>query len=143
DGGQPHIPVQIGQVTSDRFILDTGSPNCFIFSAFWHANPQEVADQGKGVDVNRVWMPWYGFSGVDVPALSLRATEVKNVAISGVTFNDWLMFMTLPQSRPWEGEGADGIIGYDFLKYFTVYLDYPQNQIFLAPNALAKSRMQH
>ncbi|HEV2037641.1 MAG TPA: aspartyl protease family protein [Candidatus Eremiobacteraceae bacterium] len=143
DGGQPHIPVQIGQVTSDRFILDTGSPNCFIFSAFAHANPQEVADQGKGVDVNRVWMPWYGFSGVDVPELSLRATEVKSVAISGVTFNDWLMFMTLPQSRAWEGEGADGIIGYDFLKYFTVYLDYPQNEIFLAPNALGKSRLQH
>jgi len=141
DGGQPHIPVQIGQATSDRFILDTGSPNCFAFSAFISTHPQEFPNQGRGVDVTRVWMPWYGFSSVTAPQLSLRATQVASLTISGVTLNNWPMYATEPQSRAWEGEGADGIIGYDILKYFTVYLDYPHDQIFLAPNALAKHNL--
>ncbi len=143
DSGQPHIPVQIGQASSDRFILDTGSPNCFIFSPFAAANPGEISDQGKGADTTRISLPWYGLSGIGVPQLKLRATDAKSLTVAGVTFNDWLMFMTLPQSRGWEGQGNDGIIGYDFLKYFTVYLDYPQGQVFLAPNGLARSKAGH
>jgi hypothetical protein len=143
DNGQAHIPVQIGQASSDRFILDTGSPNCFLFSPFVAANPGEISDQGKGADTSRISLPWYGLSGIGVPPLKLRATVVKSLSFAGVTFNDWLMFLTLPQSRAWEGRGNDGIIGYDFLKYFTVYLDYPQNQVFLVPNDLARSKSGH
>jgi len=41
------------------------------------------------------------------------------------------------------GKDEDGLIGYDFLKYFTVHFDYQHNQIFLEPNALAKGTINH
>ncbi|MGI8737882.1 MAG: hypothetical protein ACR2KS_11495 [Candidatus Eremiobacter antarcticus] len=40
--------------------------------------------------------------------------------------------------RAFEFEDMDGILGYDFLKYFTVYLDYPDSHIYLMPNRLVK-----
>lgn len=140
DEGVPYIPVQVGQASSDHFILDTGSPNCFLFSSFADAHPDDVKDQGSGVNVNHVWMPWNGFSGVAGGEQPVRATEVKSLTVSGVTFNDWIMFMDLTKQSP--GDEEAGLIGYDFLKYFTVYLDYPQNQVFLAPNGRARGKSQ-
>jgi hypothetical protein len=138
DDGVPFVPVQIGQASSERFILDTGSTNCFLFKQFAQAHPNDIKDQGTGAAVNHFWLPWYGFAGVG-GEMPVRATEVDAMTVSGVTFNDWIMFVNI------EEEGAagdsDGLIGYDFLKYFTVYLDYPQNQIFLAPNGLAKNKL--
>jgi|GEM_PF-746258 len=137
DDGVPAIPVQIGQSSSDHFILDTGSPNCFIFKSFAQAHADDVKDQGSGVTMNHVWVPMYGFSGFGGD-LQVRATEVKSLTVTGVTFNEWIMFMNLADQAP--GDNYDGLIGYDFLKYFTVYLAYAQNQIFLQPNALARSK---
>jgi len=137
DEGVPYIPVQVGQTQADHFILDTGSPNCFISRSFAQSHADDVKDQGTGVSMNRIWLPQYGFRGVN-GVLSVRATEVKSLTISGVAFNEWIMFMEL-DDRLFD-PNEDGIVGYDFLKYFTVYLDYPQNQIFLLPNALARSR---
>jgi hypothetical protein len=142
DDGVPYIPVQIGQASSDRFILDTGATNCFIFPSFAEENPKDISDQGKGVDVNRIYLPQYGFYGVG-GEIHVRATEVKSLSVSGATFNDWIMFTQLSDYKNPGRDEFDGLIGYDFLKYFTVYLDYPQNQVFLEPNSLTKSKAGH
>lgn len=137
DDGVPYIPVQVGQALSDHFVLDTGATNCFMYKSFWEAHPDDVKDQGTGVKMNHIWLPMYGFTGIS-RAMSVRSTEVKSLTIAGAAFNEWLMFMDLSSQE--SGDNFDGLIGYDFLKYFTVYLDYPQNQVFLLPNSLARSR---
>ena len=137
DDGVPYITVQIGQTQADRFVVDTGSPNCFLAAGFAKAHPEDIKDQGVGGGVDRIWLPYYGFSGVGGD-VSVRATEVKTLAISGVSLSEWIMFQDINDdgSDLW----YDGLIGADFLKYFTVYLDYPQNEIFLVPNALGRAK---
>ena len=44
------------------------------------------------------------------------------------------MFAT-PEHHAFEGQDTDGLIGYDFLKFFTVYFDYRDSEIYLQPNA--------
>jgi predicted aspartyl protease len=139
DDGVPYIPVQIGQASSDHFILDTGATNCFLFSSFADAHPDDVKDQGARVSVNHAFLPSYGYRGIGGD-IQVRATEVKTMTVSGIPFSDWIMFTDLNKQRL--GDDA-GLIGYDFLKYFTVYLDYPQNQVFLLPNSLMKSKARH
>jgi hypothetical protein len=130
--GWPFVSVQIGQASSDAFIIDTGSTNCFLSKAFAEAHPDDIKDQGGGVDVNRIWLPTYGFQGLSGP-MRVQATQVKVFSISDITMSDWVMFRNLDD--PVGGLTEDGLIGYDFLRHFTVYLDYPQNQMFLVANA--------
>jgi hypothetical protein len=140
DEGVPYISVQVGEASSDHFIVDTGSPNCFLFSSFANAHPDDVKDQGAGVAVNHEFLPYYGWTGVSGD-LNVHATEVKAMTIAGMPFYDWIMFKDLGEQSP--GDDNAGLIGYDFLKYFTVYLDYPQNQIFLLPNSRMKTKANH
>ena len=138
DDGYAYIPVQIGQASSDHFILDTGSPNCFLFSSFTDAHPDDVKDQGAGVAVNHLYLPWFGWEQVGGGELQVHATEVKSMTVGGILFNDWIMFRDLTKQSP--GDYSAGLIGYDFLKYFTVYLDYQHNQVFLVPNSRTRNQ---
>lgn len=58
--------------------------------------------------------------------------------MGGIQFNDWIMFTDLAKQS--QGDENAGLIGYDFLKYFTVYLDYPHNQVFLVPNSRTRNQ---
>jgi hypothetical protein len=138
DDGYAYIPVQIGQASSDHFILDTGSPNCFLFSSFTDAHPDDVKDQGAGIAVNHLYLPWFGFGQVGGGEVQVHATEVKSMVVGGIQFTNWLMFRDIAEQS--QGDQGAGLIGYDFLKYFTVYLDYPHNQVFLVPNSRTRNQ---
>ncbi|MDQ6781252.1 MAG: retroviral-like aspartic protease family protein [Candidatus Eremiobacteraeota bacterium] len=141
DEGVPSIAVQIGQTASHHFILDTGSNDSWLSKSFALAHPTDVKDQGRGVNADRIWLPWIQFETVRGGTFTARATEVKNLTVSGVSLDDWLMLMD--QTDAFELNNDDGLIGYDFLKFFTVYLDYPHSQVFLLPNNTAKARAAH
>ena len=44
----------------------------------------------------------------------------------------------MPGNTAQEAEDFDGLIGYDFLKYFNVVFDYGDSLIYLEPNQLFK-----
>ncbi len=150
DYGVPQISVQIGQSTADHFVVDTGSSISMILPRFADAHPDDVKDQGKGADVTRArlgavdWLSGSYISSYDELGggeTQLRATEVKTLTVSGINLEDWLMFtLVAPSGAAAQiGRDLDGLLGYSFLKYFTVYLDYPQNELFLVPNASFKN----
>jgi len=146
DDGVPHVSMQIGQSTADRVVVDTGSSQCFILPRFANAHPDDVKDQGKGVDITRARLggvDWMSGSYIQMynslggGNTQERVTEVKSLSLAGIQLQDWFMEeLVAPQGAADEiGRDEDALLGYSFLKYFTVYLDYPQNQIFLLPNA--------
>ncbi len=132
DDGVPFIPVQIGAARGVHFVLDTGASDGVIFSTFATEHPDDVKDQGRGQMVN-AWLPLIGALTVG-GIVQTKATEVKNLDLGGVEFDEWLMFAT-PEHHAFEGQDTDGLIGYDFLKFFTVYFDYRDSEIYLEPNA--------
>lgn len=141
DEGVPSIAVQIGQTSSHHFILDTGSNESWLSKSFALAHPSDIKDQGRGVNADRIWLPWIQFETVRGGTFTARATEVKNLTVSGVSLDEWLMLMD--PTDAFELNNDDGLIGYDFLKFFTVFLDYPHSQVFLLPNSAARARGGH
>jgi hypothetical protein len=123
DDGIPFVSAQIGDSIGDYFLLDTTSPATQIFPEFWMAHPDAVKDQGAGKVLNAVI-----FQDPDV-----KATQLKALVFGGVSFEDFNAYEDKNVSA-FEGLDEDGDIGYDFLRYFNVYFDYPQRQIFLEPN---------
>ena len=135
DDGVPFISATVGNSTGDHFILDTGATDGVVFSTFVQAHPSDIQDQGRGREIDS-WVPFVTAQGVG-GLITEKEFEVKSFSIGQITFQDWLIFRTVA-SHAFEGEDTDGLVGYDFLKFFDVYLDYRHNMIFLAPNANAK-----
>jgi hypothetical protein len=63
----------------------------------------------------------------------LKPTQVGVFQIGGVRFEDWMVY-TMPDNQVQQAEDFDGLIGYDFLRYFTVVFDYADSMIYLEPN---------
>ncbi|MDQ6780377.1 MAG: aspartyl protease family protein [Candidatus Eremiobacteraeota bacterium] len=135
DDGVPYISAQVGNAIGTHFILDTGAAGALIYSSFASAHPDDVKDEGKGGLFNRNY-PFLRGSGVG-GELRLKAIEVKSFALGGINFQDWLMYQTV-ENPGFESEDNDGLIGYDLLRYFTLYLDYHDSRVYLQPNDLLK-----
>ena len=153
DDGVPNVSMQIGQSIANRMVVDTGSATSLILPRFGDAHPNDVKDQGKGLDITRARLAdvdWLSgsyiryYTDLGGGVTQLRATEVKSLSLAGIDLEDWVMLeLVAPMGAAEQiGRDEDGLIGYDFLKNFTVHLDYSHNQIFLEPNA-AKGRVNH
>jgi len=153
DDGVPNVSMQIGQSTANRIVVDTGSSNSLILPRFANAHPTDVKDQGKGLDITRTRLAdvdWLSGSYIKIynslggGLTQIRATEVETLSLVGINLNHWVMLELVAPAGAADqiGRDEDGLIGYDFLKYFTVHLDYQHNQMFLEPNALAKGMLK-
>jgi hypothetical protein len=130
DDRVPIAAAQIGGVTADHLILDTGANEGFIFPGFAAKHKDAIADEGGG---NRMAenSPFMYASGVG-GNVSLKATEIRSFNFAGVNFTDWILYVQ--QGNGLDYEDYDGLIGYDFLKYFSVVFDYRNSVIYLEPN---------
>jgi hypothetical protein len=129
----PVVAAKIGSSTGDRFIVDTGADYGYIFPAFVASHPRDLADLGGG-----------RMMAADYPIMiahrlgasyKVKPIEVKNFDVGRVSFTQWMVY-TMPDDVSPTDEEYDGLIGYDFLKYFTLVLDYADSMIYLEPNAL-------
>lgn len=129
DDRVPTVSAQIGQAVGDHFVIDTGADNGYLFPAFTAAHPKDVADQGLGGEMGYLFsMSASGVGG----AVHLIPTQVSRFQIGGVSFNNWLVY-TLDEKNI-GGEDGDGVVGYDFLRFFNVVFDYADSVIYLEPN---------
>jgi hypothetical protein len=151
DDGVPNVSMQIGQSTADRIVVDTGSATSLILPRFANAHPDDVKDLGKGREVTRTRLAdvdWVSGSYIQYyeslggGLTQLRATELKRLSLGGIDLKNWVMLELVAPTGAAEqiGRDEDGLIGFDFLQYFTVQLDYQHNQMFLVPNSLLKSQ---
>lgn len=65
--------------------------------------------------------------------MSYVPTQVKTLSLGAANFSEFVMYKV--DDPGFEGEDYAGLLGHSFLDYFTLYLDYRDNHIYLMPNS--------
>ncbi|HEV2644313.1 MAG TPA: aspartyl protease family protein [Candidatus Elarobacter sp.] len=133
--GSPYVNVAVNGALSERFILDTGHAGTFmIFDAFARKHPEALVDKGGGGDLRN--MEWYGVGG----AIETRPYQLASVKIGALNFVDFVGYR-VTNDRSYDFGSDDGVIGSDFLRLFTVGLDYASGHVYLVPNTAGRKAM--
>ncbi|MDP9105258.1 MAG: aspartyl protease family protein [Candidatus Eremiobacteraeota bacterium] len=133
--GVPYTNVKVNGALSERFLLDTGGAGTFmIFDAFARKHPEALVDKGYGGDLRDV--DYYGIGG----RIDVRPYQLHSVKVGGLNFQDFVGFRVMSEKSYAVGDD-DGLIGTDFLRLFTVGLDYANSRVYLVPNAAGRKAM--
>jgi len=131
DDAVPMVPARVNDAIGTHFILDTGSTEIMIFSTFAGQHHDDVADVGQGKNlVQNGFRPDFRTVGGGFEAVPM---QIKRFVFGRVEFDDTIVFVTRPESH-FEDEDVDGLIGYQFLRHFTLYFDYDNSRIVVVPN---------
>jgi hypothetical protein len=137
DDGVPFVQAQVGASVGDHFILDTGSTDVLVFSAFADAHPKDVTDEGLGRSISS-YLPYISASGVGGD-ISMFPTQVSSYHFGAVNFTDFLLMRTAAGSA-FEFEDTDGLVGFDVLRFFKVTFDYKDGEVYLEPGSFLQSQ---
>ena len=133
--GSPYVSVKINEALSERFIIDTGHAGTFmIFDAFARKHPEALVDKGGGGALRNV--QYYGVGGT----IETRPYQLASVKVGWLNFLDFVGFR-VTNDRSYDFGSDDGVIGSDFLKLFTVGLDYANSHVYLVPNTAGRKAM--
>jgi len=135
----PVVHVDIGGAASDDFIVDTGAEApVILFDRFVKAHPTAVADRGIGTGFDPDQSAVFGVGG-RVPIMPLRLSSFR---FADLEFKNFIVLRA-------EDPGAfgdyrdDGLLGALFLRYFTLYLDYPHGRLYFEPNDNHRQAVGH
>jgi predicted aspartyl protease len=132
--GQPLTTVILNGAAGERFMLDTGgSGPMLIHDYFVRRHPDAVRDEGAGA---RMRSPRFHGIGGD---FDTRAYQLANVQIGNLRFHDFIGYRVI--SRGAYAGATDGLLGPEFLRLFTLGLDYANSRIYLEPNADGRAAM--
>jgi predicted aspartyl protease len=126
--GSPMVTVAVNGALGERFTIDTGAGGAFmIFDAFARKHPEALHDEGGGGEYARS-IRFDGIGG----AIKTQPYQIKKLQIGPISFQDYVGYRVM-SAVSYEG-GDDGLIGVDFLRMFTLGLDYANSRIYLVPN---------
>jgi hypothetical protein len=132
--GVPMLNVTINGALSERFILDSGGAGTFmIFDAFARKHPEALVDKRGGGDLRDV--SYYGVGG----PLDTKPYQLGSVKVGRLSLLDFVGFR-VTSAQSYDGD-YDGLIGTDFLRMFTVGLDYAGGRVYLVPNTMGRKMM--
>jgi predicted aspartyl protease len=132
--GQPLATVTINGASADRFMLDTGGVGTFfIHDYFARRHPEALRDEGAGARARPV--QFRGLGG----AFDTRPYQIKSLKLANIDFSEFLGYR-VTSSGSYAGP-TDGAIGPDFLRLFTLGLDYGNARIYLTPNTDGRRAM--
>jgi predicted aspartyl protease len=128
---RPATSVVVNGELGERFVLDTGGVGgLMIFDYFQRRYPDAMVDEGS---IRNTTLTFHGVGGgFDAKPYKLRA-----IKIGQVTFTDFVAW-AVASPASYSGN-EDGLIGAGLLELFTVYTDYADGKMYLAPNALGRS----
>jgi len=132
----PLVRATVGAGSGDRFVVDTGATTIVVFSSFTDRFPDEfgLTHVLQDSDASHYYRRYFPVCG---PAQH-QPYGVSAIGIGDLAIRDWVVWK--PDSASCLNDRAwDGLIGYDFLRLFTVYFDYPRTRLILQPNALYTS----
>lgn len=133
--GSPMLTVAVNGALGERFVLDTGGAGSFmIFDTFARKHPEALHDEGGGDEFARS-MSFEGIGG----AIRTQPYQLKKLKIGPIAFIDFVGYRVM-NAASYEGDD-DGIIGVDFLKLFTLGLDYANSRVYLVPNGFGRKVM--
>lgn len=125
----PMTDVTINKALGERFLIDTGSSSAvMIHDYFRRRHPEALVDRGGGGAFRD--RRYFGAGG----AFETQPFQLDSVIIGNYDFKDFVAFLV--RSRGAYSSDADGVVGTDFLRLFTIYLDYADSSIYLERNGL-------
>jgi predicted aspartyl protease len=131
--GQPRTNVILNGALGERWIIDTGGAGTFlIFDYFARRHPEALKDVGR--DTTGRNRSLYGIGG----PIQAQAYQIASVQLGKVNFKDFVGYRVTGNSY---ATNLDGLIGSDFLHFFTLGLDYVNSRIYLVPNRQGRAAM--
>jgi predicted aspartyl protease len=132
----PLVSAAIGHAMGGSFVIDTGATTVVVFPRFVVNNKSsftaaQVQVANQEVQSFRFFWPLCGH--IEMIPYSVPQMKVETVGV-----HDWVVW-AVPSGSCFALKRLDGLIGFDFLRLFNVYIDYPQNQVILEPNAVYKN----
>jgi clan AA aspartic protease (TIGR02281 family) len=132
--GVPMTDVTINGALGERFILDTGGVGTFmVFDYFARRHPEALKDEGEGAQSRP-----RRFQGVG-GAFETRPYQIAAVKLGNVRFTDFIGYRVTSAGS--YSTATDGLIGDEFLRMFTLGIDYGNSRVYLVPNAIGRTAM--
>lgn len=135
DDGVPMVSASINGAVGNHFIVDTGADGVMIFNEFALAHPSEVADLGGGSEMNR-YLRYLSATGVG-GEIHLSAVQIKDFLFGPVHFQRFIAYRT--DSTSFQGEDADGLIGFDFCARSTSISTIPKGVSICSPTSCSSA----
>lgn len=132
DDEVPTVRATLGTSDADDFIVDSGSVFVVVFQTFAKAHPTDLPPVSYTI-ADKTYFPLITAQGVG-GLFSLQPVTIKRFAVGDV-LDDFQAYDIADSVQEFQGEDDDGLLGYQFLRYFDVYFDYKDSVMILQPNA--------
>src|SRR5271156_370254 len=128
--GAPMTDVIVNGARAERFTVDTGDQGGLVLFEYFLRRYPEALKGSQVIGDNAVA---YGVGGtVDIAPYRLAKVQLGQIVFAN--FRAWVPAKLGPY-----GGNEDGLVGTDFLRFFTLYIDYATSAIYLVPNKLGRS----
>ena len=128
DDGVPLTTVQIDDGEA-HFVLDTGSPDTVLFSNFARTHP--------GLQVEAAAVNATGVGG----SLRIAPVQVASLEFAGESFGKFVIQEAVNPTA-FEASGADGLMGYQFMRLYDWYFDEAGGAVYAVPNDTLRQMQQ-
>jgi hypothetical protein len=133
DDRLPLVPAQIGTSVDARVIVNNALTYTYVFGSLIEKYPADFVDP-PGEKRGNAMVPFADENsfGTEAPVWVTSASHLRFGP------SDYQKIGVFATSFPFEigGRAIDAMIGLNYLAYFDVYFDYPDNQLVLKPNTL-------
>jgi len=133
DDAVPTVSASLGGTSGNDFIVDTGSTLVVLFQGFAEKHAAELPAVSYTI-ADKTYYPLVTAEGVG-GAFQLQPATVKHF-VAGASLDDFRVYDIVSAVADFQGEDQNGLIGYQFLRYFDVYFDYKDSLVLLQPNPL-------
>ena len=131
DDAVPVVSASLGETGGNDFIIDTGSTLVVLFQGFAQKHAAELPALSYTI-ANKTYYPLVTAEGVG-GLFELQPATVKHF-VAGASLDDFRVYDIVDSVADFQGEDQNGLIGYQFLRYFDVYFDYNDSLVLLQPN---------
>lgn len=132
DDGFPFISVGMDDVPVDDTLLAIEFTRTVLFEDLFSAHPELVAGQGAKESTD---LP-FADNGQFGRTIYNWVAKPATVSFGNVNFQQPAVLASNEPLYLSNDRAVDALLGFDFLRFFDVYLDYPHGRILVKPNAL-------
>jgi hypothetical protein len=126
----PTIHVGVGDGSTDDMIVDTGAEAPVIFfDRFVQAHLKAMADEGSAVPFDDTQHTMLGVGG-GVHIVPLRIASFR---FADLDFRNYVV-LRASDANAFNNIADDGLLGGLFLRFYTLYVDYPDRKLYFEPN---------
>jgi hypothetical protein len=141
DDGVPFIQVPIGNEVSKNVALALEFVQSALFGAWTSEHGDELTSNSKSGH-GQADLP-FANNGSFGQSVDVWLAAPTHVSFGSVNFQQPQILATNMPIDFTADRPVDAALGFDFLRWFDVYLDYPHNRIIVKPNSFFLKMVQH